>query len=68
MLVLIVAAACGQPTPTRVGLVLHYEASTPEGAVPSAEQMARLKSIVEERLRLGGPGGVVELEEAAVSS
>jgi preprotein translocase subunit SecD len=60
-LVLIVAAACGQPTPSRVGLVLHYEATTPEGGAPSAEQMGRLKSIVEQRLRVGGPGGVVEI-------
>jgi preprotein translocase subunit SecD len=63
LLLLVAAVACGQPTPTRVGLVLDYEASTPEGGTPAVEQMERLKSIVEQRLRVGGPGGVVELGE-----
>jgi preprotein translocase subunit SecD len=61
LLLLVAGVACGQPTPSRLGLVLHYEASTPEGGAPTAEQMGRLKSIVEQRLRVGGPGGVVEI-------
>ena len=62
---LVIVAACGQPTPTstRVGLVLHFEAVTAEGAPPTTKQLEQLRSTLERRLRDAGVGGVVELED-----